>query len=138
MAKIKDHGVIRNTVIFCTVVVAMNVMSNYALRFGLIQVGSIASWSPLPYLRAFLDPWVAAGVVLMIAWFVARLVLLSWADLTYVLPVTSFSYVLTAVVGAVYLREQVSFLHWVGICIITGGVGLVAFTFPRTSESPEI
>jgi uncharacterized membrane protein len=72
----------------------------------------------------------------MAAWLTSRLSLLSWADLTYVLPVTSFSYVLTAVVGAVYVKEQVSDLHWAGISLITVGILLVVLTYPKTSEGP--
>lgn len=71
----------------------------------------------------------------MFAWLTTRLSLLSWADLTYVLPVTSFSYVMSAIVGAIYLHEQVSVLHWLGISVITLGILLVVLTYPKTSGS---
>jgi drug/metabolite transporter (DMT)-like permease len=51
---------------------------------------------------------------------------LSWADLTYVLPATSFGYVLLALVARFLLHEHVSPLRWLGIALITGGVGFVA------------
>ena len=51
---------------------------------------------------------------------------LSWADLTYVLPATSLGYVLLALVAKFALHEQVSPMRWVGIALITGGVGFVA------------
>jgi len=40
--------------------------------------------------------------------------LLSWADLSYVLPVTSVGYVLAALAGRLFLSEQVSPARWAG------------------------
>jgi drug/metabolite transporter (DMT)-like permease len=51
---------------------------------------------------------------------------LSWADLTYVLPATSLGYVLLALVAKFALHEEVSPLRWLGIALISGGVGFVA------------
>ena len=54
------------------------------------------------------QPWVALGVVLLIVWQLSRMALLSWADLSYVLPVTSVGYVLVALIGKVLLNEQIT------------------------------
>ncbi|MGE5111676.1 MAG: hypothetical protein ACM3JB_12505 [Acidobacteriaceae bacterium] len=125
------------TAFFSIVVIASNVIGSYALTRGLRDVGVIESWSPLPYIRAFANPWVSVGVVFMIGWLVSRLALLSWADLSYVLPVTAFSYVLSAIIGAVYFNERVNAVHWVGISLVTLGVALVAITPPETFEDDE-
>jgi len=125
------------TAIVCVIVVATNVIGNYALARGLRQTGVIESWSPVPYIEAFVHLWVAVGVALMVVWLIARLALLTWADLSYVLVVTSFSYVLSAVAGVVGLRENVSWIHWLGICLITLGVALVARTSPHTTNNLE-
>src|SRR5437868_11119843 len=74
-------------------VVTANSIGNLALRIGMAQVGVTVSVSPLPYLRALLNPWVLLGVVLLIGWLVLNLALLSRADLTFVLPITSTSYI---------------------------------------------
>jgi drug/metabolite transporter (DMT)-like permease len=131
----RKHSLIGKTAVVSLVVIGTNVIANYALERGLRQVGVVESWSPAPYIRAFGHPWVAIGVIFMFAWLATRLSLLSWADLTYVLPVTSFSYVISAVIGAVYLDEQVSVLHWLGISVITLGILLVVLTYPKTSGS---
>jgi drug/metabolite transporter (DMT)-like permease len=131
------HRLIWKTIAMSIVVVGTNVVGNYGLGRGLRDVGVIESWSPVPYILAFAHPWVVAGVMFMLAWLITRLILLSWADLTYVLPVTSFSYVLSAFAGAVLLRERVSLIEWIGIWLITGGVGLVVFTYPETTPAPE-
>ena len=125
------------TAFFSIVVIASNVIGSYALTRGLRDVGVIESWSPLPYIRAFANPWVSVGVIFMIGWLVSRLALLSWADLSYVLPVTAFSYVLSAITGAVYFNERVNAVHWVGISLVTLGVALVAITPPETFEDDE-
>ena len=132
--EVKELGLVWKTAIVSVVVIASNVFGSYCLTRGLRSVGVITSWSPLPYIYAFRNPWVSVGVVFMIAWLVSRLALLSWADLSYVLPVTAFSYVLTAIIGAVYFNERVTHLHWIGISLITLGVALVALTPPETLE----
>ena len=130
----KKHEVVVKTLIASVVVVATNVVGNYALSRGMHEVGVLESWSPMPYIRAFVHPWVAIGVVFMVAWLASRLALLSWADLSYVVPVTSFSYVLSALVAEVWLGEHVQPLRWAGIAVITLGVALVALTYPETPE----
>ncbi len=130
----KELHLVWKTAIVSIVVIATNVFGSYCLTRGLRSIGVIASWSPLPYIYAFRDPWVSIGVVFMIGWLVSRLALLSWADLSYVLPVTAFSYVFTAIVGDVYFNEHVDRVHWAGISLITLGVALVALTPPETLE----
>ena len=61
---------------------------------------------------------------------------LSWADLTYVLPATSLGYVLLALVARFVLHEHVSPLRWLGIVLITGGVGFVAGGPSLTEHHP--
>ena len=130
----KKHEVIVKTIVASVVVVATNVVGNYALSRGMHEVGVLESWSPMAYIRTFVHPWVAVGVVFMVAWVASRLALLSWADLSYVVPVTSFSYVLSALVAEVWLGEHVKPLRWAGIVVITLGVALVALTYPETPE----
>jgi len=132
----RKHTLIGKTVIVSAIVVGTNVIANYALKRGLEDVGAVTSWSPVPYIETFTHPWVAVGVLFMIAWLASRLSLLSWADLSYVLPVTSFSYAISAGVGEIYANEQVSARHWAGIAVITLGILLVIVTYPKTSNGP--
>lgn len=97
------------------------------------SVGELVSLSPVPYIRALLNPWVALGTSLLIVWLLSTMALLSWADLSYVLPVTSMAYVLVALVGRFVLHEAVSWAHWAGILLIMVGVSLVGSTNPNTA-----
>src|SRR5882672_8258433 len=99
------------------------------------QVGNISLNHLQSVVFAVLNPWVAAGIVLLLAFFATYTTSLSWADLTYVLPATSLGYVLLALVAKFALHEQVSPLRWLGIALISGGVGFVAGGEALTSHS---
>jgi drug/metabolite transporter (DMT)-like permease len=110
------------------------------LSHGMKQTGSISLHHLQGIILAVLNPWVAVGIVLLLAFFASYMNALSWADLTYVLPATSLGYVLLALVAKFALHEQVSPLRWLGIALISGGVGFVAggpaLTSHGHSESP--
>ncbi len=118
------------------------------LSHGMKQAGRVSLHHPLSLILAVLNPWVAAGILLLLAFFAAYMNALSWADLTYVLPATSLGYVLLALVAKFALHEQVSPLRWLGIALITGGVGFVAggpsltphphAEAPCVTEAPEV
>ena len=125
---------VSKTAAITTVVVVSNAVGNYSLSKGMHEVGHLVTWEPAPYLQAFANPWVVSGVVLLIAWLIFRLALLSWADLSYVITVTSTSYVLSALLGKFFLAEDVSALRWVGIALMTVGAIFVGETFPSTTD----
>jgi drug/metabolite transporter (DMT)-like permease len=116
---------------FVLLAVVANTVGNFLLSVGMHQVKISPAASPFEYLRIFANPWIDAGVALLIVWFASQLSLLSWADLSYVLPVTSASYVLTAILGNVFLHEFVSLTRWSGVFVISVGVMLVMGTSPR-------
>jgi uncharacterized membrane protein len=115
-------------------VIILNVVGNVLLRVGMTSVGEIVSISPLAYLKAFANLWIISGVITLTCWMLAQLSLLSWADLTYVLPVTSVSYVLIGLIGVFVLHERMTAAHWIGIALILAGIIVVGRTKPRTSH----
>ena len=120
------------TRIFTALVVLSNVLGNFSLTWGMRQVGRVLSLSPWPYIAALFNPWVAVGVTLLIVWLISQMTLLSWADLSYVLPVTSVGYVMVALVGRFCLHEEITMGRWLGIGLIMMGVMLVSKTAPRS------
>jgi len=96
------------------------------LARGMKDVGSISLHNLSGLLLAVLNPWVAAGILLLLAFFACYMSALSWADLTYVLPATSLAYVLVALIGHFRLQEEISPTRWLGIALIAAGVGFVA------------
>ena len=96
------------------------------LSHGMKQTGNISLHHLQGVILAVRNPFVAVGILLLLAFFASYMNSLSWADLTYVLPATSLGYVLLALVAKFALHEQVSPLRWLGIVLISGGVGFVA------------
>jgi drug/metabolite transporter (DMT)-like permease len=135
-AATRDHRKLKAKTQFWAVVsVLSNVAGNSALTHGMQMLGGIGN-TPLALIGALFHPWVAVGVALLIVWTFAHMALLSWADLSYVMPVTAIGYVVTAFAGKIFLGEFVSSTRWAGILLITAGVVLVGRTAP-TSHSPE-
>jgi drug/metabolite transporter (DMT)-like permease len=120
------------TRLFTGIVIVSNVSGNSALTHGMKLLGDTGN-SPLALIGALFHPWVALGVALLILWTLTMMALLSWADLSYVLPVTAIGYVLTALSGKYLLGETISMEHWAGIFLITSGVILVGLTAPATT-----
>jgi drug/metabolite transporter (DMT)-like permease len=109
------------TWICAAVVVLSNVFGNYFLKRGM----PADLPTPLSYITAIFQPWAALGVALLILWLTSRMTLLSWADLSYVVPVTSIGYVLVALAGKFFLGESITPQRWAGIILIVAGVALV-------------
>jgi drug/metabolite transporter (DMT)-like permease len=105
------------------------------LARGMRDFGAVtaANWHSL--LTALANRWIVGGIALLILFFSAYLTALSWADLTYVLPATALSYVIMAALGKVFLHENVTPSHWLGIALITVGVGVVASGPSHTTQS---
>lgn len=118
------------TWICAAIVVFSNPLGNFFLKRGLPESAQLTT--PMEYIGALFQPWVALGVVLLIVWQMSRMALLSWADLSYVLPVTSVGYVLVALIGKVLLHETITGRRWAGIVLIMAGVALVSGSAPST------
>ncbi len=115
----------------CLVLAGITVFSTAGdslLARGMKDLGnvnvSLHNLSPL--LLAILNPWVTAGIVLLLTFFACYMSALSWADLTYVLPATSLGYVLVALIAHFSFHEEISPTRWLGIALIAAGVGFVA------------
>jgi drug/metabolite transporter (DMT)-like permease len=113
--------------LFTVLTIVSNVAGNSALTKGMHQLGDPGD-TPLALIEALFHPWVAIGVGLLILWTLSHMALLSWADLSYVMPVTAFSYVVTAFAGRFILAEAISPARWAGILLVTIGVTIVGRT----------
>jgi len=101
--------------------------------FGAVSLANISG-----LLAALLNPWIILGILLLICFFASYLTALSWADLTYVLPATAISYVLMALLAQQVLHEHVSTRRWIGIALVTLGVGFVAGGPERTTREKHL
>ncbi len=106
------------------------------LSRGMRDAGRISLHNLITVFAALWDPWVVLGILFLIGFFAAYTTALSWADLTYVLPATSLSYVLLALIARFFLHEQISLTRWLGILLISSGVGFVT-QGPALSQRPR-
>lgn len=96
------------------------------LSQGMKQIGAISASRWFDLLFAVRNPWIMFGIFFLLVFFGSYLTALSWADLTFVLPATALGYVVVALLGKFVLHEQVTIARWLGIALISVGVGFVA------------
>lgn len=118
------------TRLFLALVIISQPLGNLSLTIGMKHRPLITPWD---YIASMFTPYVAAGIALLIVWLLSRMALLSWADLSYVLPLTAVGYIITAALGRIVLNEQISASRWSGTLLIVAGTALVGMTDSRTS-----
>ncbi len=126
------------TFLLAFAVILFNAFGNLCLAWGMKHLGESMGWNPIGYVRAIVNPFVASGIALLILWLLTRMALMSWADLSFALPLTAVGYVLAAVLGKLFLDEAVSPKHWIGTLLIFAGAILVGTTTHQTESSPRI
>jgi uncharacterized membrane protein len=124
------------TLILVAAVIVLNAVGNLSLAWGMKHFAQSLAWNPLNYIRAMLNPYVAFGIAVLILWLLTRMALLSWADLSFIIPMTGTGYILAAVLGVWFLKESVSTSRWMGVFLIFVGTSLVGATAQKT-ESRE-
>jgi drug/metabolite transporter (DMT)-like permease len=119
-------------------VVVFGACGDVALSRGMKAVGalSLSHWTEA--ISAIFTPWVAAGIILLLAFFASYLTALSFADLTYVLPATAVGYILMALMAKFFLHENISLWRWAGIALIALGVGFVTSGPAKTAGARGI
>lgn len=125
-------GVFLRTALVLLLFIALKAAGNLSLAWGMKHLPPEPG-TPLFYLRAIFDPYVALGIVMLIVALLSRMVLLSLADLSFVLPVTAVGYVLAAFLGKVVLHEDVTNRRWLGTVLIFIGAALVSSTQQKTT-----
>ncbi len=118
-------------------VVLVKPFSNLLFAAGVKAFPHALAGNPATYLRALFEPLVALGVGLQIFWLLGRMALLSRADLSFVLPATSLGYALSAILAKVFLAEQITNQHWLGILLICFGSAFVGATRLNTTAGEQ-
>jgi len=119
-------------VLFITIVVLGGTGGDIAVSHAMKQIGEIKTFRPVAIWRvmvqAFRIGWIWIGIALMALAFLSLLALLSWADVSIVVPATALSYV-SAAFGAKYLlHEKVAPLRWAGVLLVCAGVVLLSLS----------
>jgi drug/metabolite transporter (DMT)-like permease len=116
-------------------------LGNLMLGKGMKNIGKITTEvsSPSEFIhvlaRVLSSGTIWLGIAFLLTFFVAYMLVLSWADYSYVQPASSMAYLVVALLATLLFGEVVSPLRWAGIAIICLGVFVVGRTNPRTTES---
>jgi drug/metabolite transporter (DMT)-like permease len=109
------------------------------LSLGMKHVGPVSLHHLSSLIYAITTPQILVGIALLIGFFASYLASLSWADLTFVLPATSIGNVIVALLAKFWLHEEISPWRWIGILLITAGVGFVTQgpSYTETAKSSD-
>jgi uncharacterized membrane protein len=126
------------TYLLISLMVIFGPLGNVLLGKGMKRIGAVRvetlpeAFSTL--FRVFGSGTIWLGIASLITFFVAYMLVLSWADYSYVQPASSGAYAVVALLAHFMLHEVVTPLRWVGVGIICLGVLVVGHTPPRTTE----
>jgi drug/metabolite transporter (DMT)-like permease len=131
------HTLRTKTFVLIALMVLFGSAGDVLLGKGMRQVGELRGWA-LPGLLRFIlhamtSPVVWLGIVSLLLFFLSYMIVLSWADFSYVLPASAAGYAVVPLLGHLFLGEAVSPLRWIGVAFICAGVILVGNTPPRTT-----
>lgn len=117
------------TALFIAIVVVAGQLGDISLSMAMKTVGEIKRFTPMNVLRflgrALRVKYLWMGIGLMAVAFFSLLALLSWANVSLVVPATAASYVVGALGAQFLLGEHVNRERWIGVIIVCIGVALV-------------
>ncbi len=117
------------TLILILIPTITGVAGQLLLKVGMSQLGALEiSVAALPSLimRIIMSPYIIVGLTIYFGGVFFWLLALNRADLSYVYPFASLSYVLITLASWLLLHEAVPPLRWIGLVVICVGVMLVA------------
>ncbi|MBO9324766.1 MAG: EamA family transporter [Roseiflexus sp.] len=117
------------TLILILIPTVTGVAGQLLLKVGMSQLGTLdISVAAIPSLimRIILSPYIIVGLAIYFGGVFFWLLALNRADLSYVYPFASLSYVLITLASWLLLNESVPPMRWIGLVIICIGVMLVA------------
>ena len=119
--------------------IVLGPLGNVFLGKGMKGVGSVTATSLgglLPVAtRVLTSGYIWLGIACLLTFFVVHMLLLTWADYSYVQPATSLSYFFITVLSYFMLGETISPARWVGVTVICLGVAIVGRTAPSTTPA---
>ena len=116
-------------VLFFSLIVIAGTGGELCVSRAMKEVGEVRDFRPAEVikvlLRALRVKWMWIGVAMMAIAFFSLLAVLTFENVSFVVPVTALSYVAGAFGGIFFLKEHVSSRRWVGVALVCIGVTLV-------------
>ncbi|HEV3279115.1 MAG TPA: EamA family transporter [Terriglobia bacterium] len=120
------------TALFLTLVVLGTSGGELSVSRAMKQLGELQHFSPRSLVnflgRALRVKWFWTGIALLALGFFSLLALLTWADVSFVIPAAAASYVAGALGAKFLLGERLTPLRWAGIVLVAAGVAVVSIS----------
>jgi ceramide glucosyltransferase len=130
------------TALMVLMVVFSSAAGDVFIAKGMKQVGDVSALSRLEILRTIKriagNPNFILGVACLAVSFFSFLTVLSWANLSFVVPATAIVYVVTVLGAKFFLGEQIDRMRWAGTLLVCLGVALVCLPEDRTFSLPSL
>lgn len=116
-------------VVFFSLIVLAGTGGELCVSRAMKQIGEVHDFRPTALIqvlvRALQVKWMWIGIGLMTLGFFSLLAILSFENVSFVVPVTALGYVAGALGGRFFLGERVNWRRWAGILLVCVGVTLV-------------
>jgi len=126
----------KKTYILLASMVFFSSAGNLLLSKGMKQIGDIHDYAAAALVAVFLKTFTSGviwlGILSLLVFFISYLLVLSWADLSYVQPASAIGYAVVAMLGYFILGEIISPTRWIAVLLIAAGVALVGGMDSRT------
>lgn len=126
------------TYVMIVLMVLFGASGDVLLGKGMKETGGVALTSLSSFFdglnRGFHSDLVWMGMLSLIVFFICYLLVLSWADYSFVSPASAVSYAVVTFLGWLALGESVPSVRWLGVFVICLGVFLVGHTPTRTTQ----
>jgi len=111
--------------------VGMGVIGQLGMKKGMTTIGNIEVKDILStrIFEVVFQKYVFIGMLFYVLSSLLWLVILSKAELSFVYPLISIGYIITAIFGKFFFNENLSFFRLFGILLICGGVYMIALKF---------
>jgi len=117
------------TFLLLAIIVLSGTGGDIAVTHAMKQIGEVKNFAPRALLgvlrRFFQSGWAWLGIGLMALAFFSLLAVLSWADVSFVVPATAANYIAGGLGAKFLLKERVSRARWAGMLLVAAGVAMV-------------
>ncbi len=132
---------VKSTFILC-LAIACSGVGNIMLRKGMVVIGPLESYQLIPLFHFFVDavtnPWIILGILLEIADFFLWLAVLSWADVSWALPMRAIEYIFVALLAIFLLKESFDWTRWAGVFFIALGLLFMMRSWNHESQEDKL
>lgn len=117
------------TAMMILMIILSNSAGDVCITHGMKQIGEVTTLNPRELFtvacRVLTNKSFLLGVLFLTVSYFSFLAVLSWEDLSFIVPATSLVYVVSVIGAKFFLKEEINGLRWAGTILVCIGVALV-------------